>query len=156
MVTAVAAAVTVAVTAAFGEALAPAFAASRGDRWLARWLPAAAVLSSPLHPLAAVFLRLEQFVRNQFDLPRAEHARRIVEDLRDTIEDSEIEGDLGETSREIIENVIELQDVDAAAVMFGQRLFISHHVNRGPLFRTGLCKNQRAIVEVECREAIFR
>ena len=111
------AAVTVAVTAAFGEALAPAFAASRGDRWLARWLPAAAVLSSPLHPLAAVFLRLEQFVRNQFDLPRAEHARRIVEDLRDTIEDSEIEGDLGETSREIIENVIELQDVDAAAVM---------------------------------------
>ncbi len=113
----VSAALIVPLTAAFGEALAPAFAASRGDEWLARRLPAAAVLSSPLHPLAGVFLRLEQFVRNQFDLPHAEHARRIVEDLRDTIEDSEIEGDLGETSREIIENVIEMQDVDAAAVM---------------------------------------
>jgi putative hemolysin len=44
-------------------------------------------------------------------------ARRIVEGLREVIEDSELEGDLDETEREIIENVMEFRDVDAAAIM---------------------------------------
>jgi CBS domain containing-hemolysin-like protein len=44
-------------------------------------------------------------------------ARKIVEGLRDVIEDASISGDLDETEREIIGNVMEFRDVDVAAVM---------------------------------------
>lgn len=44
-------------------------------------------------------------------------ARRIVEDLRDVVEDSDRQGDLRETEREIIENVVDLSGTDVAELM---------------------------------------
>jgi CBS domain containing-hemolysin-like protein len=44
-------------------------------------------------------------------------SRQIVEGLREVIEDAEISGDLDETEREIIGNVMEFRDVNVSAVM---------------------------------------
>jgi len=44
-------------------------------------------------------------------------ARPILEGLRDVLASSDVEGELAETEREIIENAIEFRDVDVAEVM---------------------------------------
>lgn len=100
------------------EVLPSALRGETSDRLLRSVLPAFDLMQ---RPLAAVILSLEAMRRGVMRLfripepPRA--ARRIVEDLRDVIEDSEREGDLHESEKEIIENVVEFYDVDVAEVM---------------------------------------
>lgn len=72
-------------------------------------------------PLAAPVRALEIARRSMLRLlriperPRA--ARVIVEGLRDVIEDSDLEGGLGETTTEIIENAVGFREVDVGEVM---------------------------------------
>jgi len=72
-------------------------------------------------PLGALIVGLEAARRALMRLLRVPErpsaARRIVEVLREVVEDSEREGDLVASEREIIENVVEFYDVDVAEVM---------------------------------------
>ena len=72
-------------------------------------------------PLGALIASLEAICRGIARLLRIpekpQGARRIVEDLRDVVEESDREGDLRETEREIIENVVDLSHVDVAEIM---------------------------------------
>lgn len=88
------------------------------DRVLRSCLPSFDLLQ---RPLAAVILVLEgarSVLMRVLRIPERPHTvRRIVEDLRDVVEDSYREDPLKEEEREIIENVFEFYDVDVAEVM---------------------------------------
>lgn len=72
-------------------------------------------------PLAAVLYGLEAARRALLRVlgirERPRSARRIVEGLRDVIEESDLHGELSETERELIENVIEFHDVGVVELM---------------------------------------
>jgi CBS domain containing-hemolysin-like protein len=101
-----------------GELFPQSLRGPRHDALLVRLLPwfhyLHVPLAAPLHGLE-VARRFTLRVFRIKERPRA--AREIVEGLRDVIEDSELEGDLGETTKEIIENAVEFHDVDVAEVM---------------------------------------
>jgi CBS domain containing-hemolysin-like protein len=89
----------------------------RSDRLLRSALPAFDLLQ---RPLAAVLLGLEatrKLIMRLFRIPDRAAARRIVEGIRDVIEETDRESDLQQTEREMIENVIEFHDVDVAELM---------------------------------------
>ncbi len=95
-----------------------ALAARFGDDLLVRGLSAFGYAQLPVQPLAAVFEGLRRALLRVFRAPeRHVVARQIVEGLRDVIAETALSGDLGETEREIIENVMEFRDVDVAATM---------------------------------------
>lgn len=100
------------------EVLPAALRGDRSDALLRAVLPAFSVLQ---RPLAAVTLGLEatrQGTMRLFRIPeKPRGARRVVEHLRDVIEDSDLEGELAQTERELIENVVEFHDVDVAEIM---------------------------------------
>lgn len=88
------------------------------DRLLRALLPAFDLLQRPLAALTAGLEGLRHVLARMLRIaepPRA--ARRIVEDLRDVIEDSDREDPLKEEERELIENVVEFYDVDVAEIM---------------------------------------
>ncbi len=101
-----------------GEVLPSTLRGERSDRLLRSVLPTFDLLR---RPLVAVIYGLEAMRRGTMRLlripERPRSVRRIVEGLRDVIEDSEREDDLRESEREIIENVVEFYDVDVAEVM---------------------------------------
>jgi CBS domain containing-hemolysin-like protein len=100
------------------QALASAVALRCGDALLVRVLPwmrplwvGFAVLSWPYELVRRGVMRL-------FHLPEDINAtREIVAGLREVVADTEASGGLEETEREIIENVMQVRDVDVAAVM---------------------------------------
>lgn len=100
------------------ESLARALAQRSGDELLVHALPIFAVLQ---FPLAGLTWAIEGARRGALRLlglkDDTESTRRIVAELRDVIEDAEISGQLDETERELIGNVMEFRDVDVAAVM---------------------------------------
>jgi CBS domain containing-hemolysin-like protein len=100
------------------EILPSAVRGDRADALLRRTLPS---FSKAQQPLAAVLYLLEATRRGTMHVLRIPHksrsARRIVEDIRDVIEESERDSELQESEREIIENVVEFYDVDVAEVM---------------------------------------
>jgi CBS domain containing-hemolysin-like protein len=105
-------------TLLFCEVLPGVFRGSRHDLLLARGLPAFyalhAPLAAPLHGLEAT----RRFVMRLLRIPEKPGAARvIVEGLRHVIEDSDLEGGLGVTATEIIENAVVLREVDVAEVM---------------------------------------
>jgi len=90
----------------------------RHDALLVRFLPWFHLLHVPLAAPMHVLEVARRFTLRVFRIkekPKA--AREIVEGLRDVIEDSELEGDLGATTKEIIENAVEFHDVDVGEVM---------------------------------------
>lgn len=98
--------------------LSSAWALRHGDALLLRSLPAFHLIQLPLHYVVKALLAVRRSLLRVLHLP--EHsaaARQIVEGLREVITDSAISGDLDETEREMIENVMEFRDVDVAAVM---------------------------------------
>jgi CBS domain containing-hemolysin-like protein len=98
--------------------LAQAVALRYGDAWVARMLPAFYVAQLPLWWLVYVFAALRRGLMRALGLPDDEEQKReIVAGLREVIADAEVSGKLDETEREIIGNVMEFRDVDAAAVM---------------------------------------
>jgi len=101
-----------------GDVLPGMLRGERSDRLLRSVLPAFDWLR---RPLAAVIYALDVTRRGTMRLlrvpERPRSVRRIVEGLRDVIEDSDREHELRESEREIIENVVDFHDVDVAEVM---------------------------------------
>ncbi|MEE8466966.1 MAG: CNNM domain-containing protein, partial [Planctomycetota bacterium] len=98
------------------EALPVSIARARGDALLLRVLPAFQVLQLPvalpgalLQSLRAAFLRI---LRIRDD---SSSSRKIVERLREVVQGAS--GELEEVERELLENVMDFGDVDAAEVM---------------------------------------
>jgi len=100
------------------EVLPSALRGEPSDRLLRSALPAFDLLQRPLAPLIFGLEVMRRGVMRIFRIPEPPRsARRLVEGIRDVIEDSEREAELGESEREIIENVFEFYDVDVAEVM---------------------------------------
>jgi len=100
------------------DVLARAVAQRHGDRLLIDMLPAFNLVQLPLAAVAWTFDHARRGVLRLFGLRDDMEAKReIVAGLREVIEGSEISGDLDETERELIGNVMEFRDVDVAAVM---------------------------------------
>ncbi|MEL6429990.1 MAG: hemolysin family protein [Planctomycetota bacterium] len=95
-----------------------AIAQAHAERLLPRVLPVVAPallpfgwISDALRWLRLPFLRL-------VSTPDASHeTRRLVEGFRVLVEEAELEGDLGQSTQELIANVIEFTGADAAEVM---------------------------------------
>ncbi len=102
------------VTRGLSRALA---ASPLGDALLRSFLPTFGWLELPLRPFSAAVVSFEHAARRGFDLPATAQSRRIVEGLREAIEDAGREGDLDETEREIIENVVTFRDEAVASIM---------------------------------------
>jgi CBS domain containing-hemolysin-like protein len=100
------------------EVLPSVLRGAKHDALLVRGLPWFHLLHLPL---AAPVHALEVTRRSTLKLLRIpekpRQARVIVEGLRDVIEDSDLEGGLGETTTEIIENAVGFRDVDVGEVM---------------------------------------
>lgn len=100
------------------DVLARALAQRHGDRLLVAVLPAFSFLQMPLAAIAWAFDHARRGALRLFGLrDDMDTKREIVAGLREVIEDSEISGNLDDTERELIENVMEFRDVDVAAVM---------------------------------------
>jgi CBS domain containing-hemolysin-like protein len=100
------------------DALASALAMWRGDSILRAGLPVFHVVQLPLRWLARGLEAVRNALMRVVGLkPNSSDPRRIVEGLREVIEESELSRDLDETEREIIGNVMEFRDVSASAIM---------------------------------------
>jgi len=100
------------------QALPTALALGVGDRLLVWCLPTFHALQIPLRWLVGALEAASRVLMRVVGVRQdPASARQIVEGLREVIEDSEISGDLDETEREIIGNVMEFRDVNIAAVM---------------------------------------
>ncbi len=101
-----------------GEVLPSLYAGGRGDDLLRRRLPLIAAILRPLSLVGRLFEGLRRWLRSSVGLEDDPAAtRRVVEGLRGVVVESEFEGELDATEREIIGNVMEFHDVDAAAIM---------------------------------------
>ena len=101
-----------------GEVLPGALRGERSDALLRRVLPAFDLLQKPLAALIYGLEAARRTLMRLFRVPERPRAtRRIVEDLRNVIEESDLEGELSATERELIENVVEFHDVDVAELM---------------------------------------
>lgn len=100
------------------DALATALAVRRGDAIVRAALPPFHMLQLPVHWVVrgleaarGALMRIVGLRQNPSD------ARRIVEGLREVIEESDLSRELDATEREIISNVMEFRDVGVAAIM---------------------------------------
>ena len=114
------------------EAMPQALARRHGDRVLAHWLVPFHALQLPLTPVVALmrFLRdaiLRASRMEEDDLPQ----QQAVEELREVIEETGHTGELEESEREMLENVIEFHDVDVSTVMTPRTEIRSVEVNEG-------------------------
>ena len=101
-----------------GEVLPTALRGERSDGLLRAVLPGFVVLQKPLAALLVVLDATRRATMRLFRIPeRPAGARQIVEDLRNVVEDSELERGLDPSEREIIENVFDIHDVDVAEAM---------------------------------------
>ena len=100
------------------DVLARALAQRYGDLFLAAVLPVFNLVQMPLAAVAWGFDHARRGVMRLFGLrDDMDTKREIVAGLREVSADSEISGDLDDTERELIGNVMEFRDVDVAAVM---------------------------------------
>jgi len=100
------------------EAVPAAVARRWGDGMLIHLLRPFHILQLPLRAVVVALEALQLALQRLFGLPDSTgDARRIVESLREVIEDAEVSGGLDQSERELIENVMEFRDVDVAAVM---------------------------------------
>jgi len=114
------------------EAMPQALARRHGDRVLAHWLVPFHAIQLPLTPVVALvrFLRdaiLRASRMEEDDLPQ----QQAVEELREVIEETGHTGELEESEREMLENVIEFHDVDVSTVMTPRTEIQSVEVNDG-------------------------
>jgi putative hemolysin len=100
------------------QALPTVIALGVGDRLLLWGLPTFHLLQMPLRWLVGALEASTRALMRVVGLRQdPASARQIVEGLREVIADSEISGDLDETEREIISNVMEFRDASVSAVM---------------------------------------
>jgi len=100
------------------EAMPRALARRHGDRVLASWLVSFHTLQLPLSPVVSILRIIRDAIlraslMEEDDLPQ----QQAVEELREVIEETGHTGELEESERELLENVIEFHDVDVSAVM---------------------------------------
>lgn len=100
------------------DAVAQALAQRHGDRLLVR---SAQMLGPLLPPLTALGWVFDHLRRGLMRLLRIRddvvHTREIVADLRSVIADAEVSGNLQESERQMIGNVMDFRDQDVAALM---------------------------------------
>ena len=100
------------------DALPSSIARARGDELLVKMLPGFSFLELPARPLVVALDAVRKAILRTLGLrDSSSSARKIVEGLRDVIEESALSGDLNEDQREIIENVMDFRELDAAAIM---------------------------------------
>jgi putative hemolysin len=100
------------------EVLPGAIALRAGDAILIRSLASFDLLQTPLHWIVSALEAARRALMRVIGLRQdPASARQIVEGLREVIAEAEISGDLDETEREIIGNVMEFRDVSVSAVM---------------------------------------
>ncbi|MEZ5980037.1 MAG: hemolysin family protein [Planctomycetota bacterium] len=113
-----AAAIAVPLLALAVEIVPQALVETRGDPFLRGFLGWFHLLQVPIVPVSRLFAKLRTTTaRSLGALGTADATRRIVEELREAVHESELETELDATEREIIENVMEFHDVDVAAIM---------------------------------------
>jgi len=118
----------------FCDALSTALALRRGDAIVRGLIAPFHIVQLPLRWIVVGFEALRRaFLRIVgLDADLAD-SRRIVEGLREVIEDAEISRDLDETEREIIGNVMEFRDVGVSAIMTPRTEIQGVEVNEGLL-----------------------
>ena len=100
------------------EVLPSAIALRAGDSILIRSLAWFDLVQMPLHWIVSALEAGRRALMRVIGLRQdPASARQIVEGLREVIAEAEISGDLDETEREIIGNVMEFRDVSVSAVM---------------------------------------
>ena len=114
------------------EAMPNALARRHGDKVLAQWLVAFHTLTLPLSPVVALLRALRDAIlrasrMEEDDLPQ----QQAVEELREVIEETGHTGELEESERELLENVIEFHDVDVSAMMTPRTEIRSVEVEEG-------------------------
>ena len=98
--------------------LPPALVRARGERLLVRLLPGFGLADRVLLPLVWPLDLLRRASLRLLGIEPEEATTRIlVEDLREVIEESDLDGTLPESGLELIENVMDFHDADVAAVM---------------------------------------
>lgn len=114
----------------FAEVVPGVFVRSHGDRLLLATLPSFYVIQLPFAALTWVLEWAGRLVRRVLGMPDSDTGtRELVEDIRDVIEESDREGDLAESEREIIENIMEFHEVDAAEIMTPRTEIVAVDVN---------------------------
>ncbi len=102
----------------FCEALPAAIAAHRGDALLRRVLPGFHTFQLPVRLVVRTWEIVRTGLQRAVGLDQNPNtSRQIVEGLREVIEDSEMSGDLDETERELIGNMIETRDAAVSTLM---------------------------------------
>lgn len=98
------------------ELLPSIFVRAAGPGILAKSLPFFDVVQLPIAALTWLLLRIQSTLLGL--MGQEQDARqRLMDDLREVVEDGKLEGDLHESERELIENVMEFRDVDVAEIM---------------------------------------
>jgi len=101
----------------FTEAMPVSVARAWGDGLLVRALPAFHWAQLPLVPVVKALQAVRRALLRALSIEDDTSSRRIVEGLRDVVRTSGGTVELAETERELIENVMEFGNVDAAEVM---------------------------------------
>lgn len=116
----------------FSEALPRALARRRGERVLASCLIPFHALQLPIAPFVGLLRLLRDAVLRASHMqesdPTQQHA---VEELREVIEETGHTGELEQSEREMLENVIEFHDVDVAAIMTPRTEILGIEVSEG-------------------------
>ena len=99
------------------EAMPVSVARAWGDRLLVQALPAFHWAQLPLVPVVKALQMVRRALLRALSIEDDTSSRRIVEGLRDVVRTSGGTVELAETERELIENVMEFGNVDAAEVM---------------------------------------
>ena len=114
------------------EAMPNAIARRHGDKILAQSLAPFHTLTLPLSPVISLLRALRNALlrasrMEEDDLPQ----QQVVEELREVIEETGHTGELEESERELLENVIEFHDVDVSAMMTPRTEIMSVDVEEG-------------------------
>ena len=95
-----------------------ALAQTHAERIVRVGVPSLSVLLQPTTYVARTLAIVRRIILRAIGTPDASYnTRRLVEGFRAMVEDAEMHGDLGAETRELIANVIEFGEADAAEVM---------------------------------------
>jgi CBS domain containing-hemolysin-like protein len=116
----------------FSEALPRALARRRGERVLASWLIPFHALQLPLVPIVGLLRLLRDAVLRASHMEESDLTQQqAVEELREVIEETGHTGELEQSEREMLENVIEFHDVDVSAVMTPRTEILGVEIGEG-------------------------
>ena len=102
----------------FSEALPRALARRRGEHFLASCLIPFHALQLPIAPIVGLLRLLRDAVLRASHMEESDPTQQqAVEELREVIEETGHTGELEQSEREMLENVIEFHDVDVSAIM---------------------------------------